>query len=273
MLLFYVQELPNFPSIRHPHQLYVHFTREAPINLKINGYGMYGDDINITMGYRKDGNVFCPYFYMKPMDYHKYKPRIPLIEKRKSIAWMVSNCRPDSGRDLYVKELQKHIDIDVYGRCGNYTCDDTQTCFRMFEKTYKFYLAFENNICLDYYTEKLGNPLRHEIVPIVFGGANYTGDFPEHSLINVVDYPSPRDLAKYLNAITEDEFYEYFQWKSSYYPYHPPEHCLLCEFLHNSAYTRGEQILPPSYGRNYTKWWHETCHNDLIYKLKETGGW
>jgi alpha-1,3-fucosyltransferase len=281
ILMFYCQELPYFPEVRLPHQLYVHMTREAPVNVKMNGYGMYGDDINITMSYRKDGNIHAYYFTIVAKDSVEgtYIPRIPFHQKNKSIAWMVSNCNPDSKRDLYVNELQKYIDVDIYGKCGNKTCDDPNSknqyssCFENFENNYKFYLSFENNICQDYYTEKLRNPLQHELVPIVFGGADYENDFPVNSLINVVDFPKPRDLAEHLKQMTEEDYHKYFQWKSSYRVDYAHDHCNLCEFLHNSAYTRGERVLPPSHGGNYSKWWHDSCHNDLIYTLKGKGGW
>jgi len=281
MLLFYCQELPHFPKRRYPHQLYVHITGETPINAKINGYGMYGEDINMTVSYRKDGNLFSPYFVIEPRDdpEENYTIRIPFHNRINSIAWLVSNCRPESGRDIYVKELSKYIDVDIYGKCGNNSCDDEHdenvygSCFRKFETFYKFYLALENNICKDYYTEKLMNSFEHEIVPIVFGGADYEHDFPKGSLINIVDFPNPKDLANYLKTMTEEEYNGHLQWKAKYRIGIRLLHCTLCEFLHDSAYTRGEQILPPSYGGNYSKWWHNSCHNDLIYQLKGKGGW
>ena len=42
-------------------------------------------------------------------------------------------------------------------------------------KSYKFYLAFENSWCNDYVTEKLWRTLKTDTVPIVLGGANYSG--------------------------------------------------------------------------------------------------
>ncbi|KAK2143730.1 hypothetical protein LSH36_817g00005 [Paralvinella palmiformis] len=280
MLLFYCEELPNFPDRRHPRQLYVHVTKEAPPNVKINGYGMYDNAINVTASYRKDGTLWFPYFVIRPKENpeDRYVVRTSYTNRSRSVAWLVSNCNTDSKREMYINELNKSITIDVYGACGNMSCDDEEyknidACFKMFEKTYRFYLAFENNICKDYYTEKLANPFRHEIVPIVFGGADYEHDFPEHSLINVIDFPNPEDLAQYLNTMTEVEYDEYLQWKAKYRVGVKLNHCTLCEFLHDSAYTRGEEILPPSYGGSYSKWWNDSCHNDLIYELKEKGGW
>jgi glycoprotein 3-alpha-L-fucosyltransferase len=44
-------------------------------------------------------------------------------EKRKLVAIMVSNCGGKNKRWAYVKELKKHIAVDVYGACGNLRCD------------------------------------------------------------------------------------------------------------------------------------------------------
>ena len=38
--------------------------------------------------------------------------------RTKGIAWLVSNCHPESKRELFVESLQRHIPVDVYGKCG-----------------------------------------------------------------------------------------------------------------------------------------------------------
>lgn len=42
---------------------------------------------------------------------------------------MVSNCNSKSGRQRYVDELKKHIDIDVYGNCGQLKCNDINNTY------------------------------------------------------------------------------------------------------------------------------------------------
>ena len=58
-----------------------------------------------------------------------------------------------------VRSLQKHIPVDIYGKCSRKPCPD-QVCFPMLDKDYKFYFAFENSLCEDYVTEKFFKVLR-----------------------------------------------------------------------------------------------------------------
>ena len=190
---------------------------------------------------------------------------------------MVSHGDALSRRDEYVKELQKYIDIDIYGGLGNKSCTYNEDCYDIFQKEYLFYLSFENNFCRDYFTEKVTNPLRYEIVPVVMGGANYSRDLPPHSVIDILRYPSPRVLAGYLLYLSNNEtaYHEYFQWKQRYtirWDYSLEFHCRMCEYLHDSPYTSGETVVP-SFGSNYTQWFQGTCDNSVMGKLRERGNW
>ena len=50
-----------------------------------------------------------------------------LAEKKKLMVWLVSHCDTKSQREDYVAELQKHIPVDVYGKCGK-SCGDRDDC-------------------------------------------------------------------------------------------------------------------------------------------------
>ena len=71
-------------------------------------------------------------------------------------------------------------------------------CHKRLAKKYKFYLAFENAVCHEYVTEKFTRTLFKPMVPIVLGGSDYSSWAPEHSYIDVFDFPSPKALAEHL---------------------------------------------------------------------------
>ena len=87
----------------------------------------------------------------------------------------------------------------------------------MIEAKYKFYLSFENSICDDYVTEKFFEIMNHDIVPVVYGGANYSRIAPPHSYIDALKF-TPETLANYLKLLdASDKLYnEYFWWKGHY---------------------------------------------------------
>ena len=83
---------------------------------------------------------------------------------------------------------------------------------------YKYYLAFENSVCLDYISEKVHKPFETKTIPIVLGGGQYERLFPPHSYIDAMDFDSPRELAEYLKYLdqNEDKYMEYFWWRKYY---------------------------------------------------------
>ena len=236
VLIFHSRAPPELPAKRLPSQKYIFFTRESevhehPVQVRYN----------LTMTHRRDSDIPVPHFYVeKRGDKNKQVLKHAVnfaTGKPKKVAWVVSNCNTQSKREIYVNELKKYIKIDIYGKCGTLTCERTWKCWSYINATYKFYLAFENSICADYFTEKVKTPLRMGgIVPVVMGGANYSELLPPHSYIDVMDFPSPRALAEYLNKLDNNDtlYSEYFEWLGHYriIDYLNNFHCGLCEYLH-----------------------------------------
>ena len=122
-------------------------------------------------------------------------------EKTGLVFWVVSHCPTMSKREIYVKALQRFIPVDIYGRCGNMTgCpkQEGNACHKRLARKYKFYLAFENAVCQDYVTEKFTDTIFYPTVPVVLGGSDYKSWAPDHSYVNVFDFPNPKALAEYL---------------------------------------------------------------------------
>ena len=71
-------------------------------------------------------------------------------------AWLASKCETAGRREGYIKELQKYIDIDVFGRCGKRPLprsiegqsgpDAIVLTYRNLLGPYYFYMSFEVSI-------------------------------------------------------------------------------------------------------------------------------
>ncbi|KAK2151338.1 hypothetical protein LSH36_367g07011 [Paralvinella palmiformis] len=109
--------------------------------------------------------------------------------------------------------------------------------FRNIEKQYKFYLAFENSLYVDYVTEKAYRTLAMYMVPVVLNGVDNDKLLPPYSYIDVRHFRSPRRLADYLKRLdsNDEEYMECFEWKKRYQPKRGQKHpfCRLCEILNN----------------------------------------
>ena len=64
--------------------------------------------------------------------------------------------------------------MDIYGSCGSKRCPRSQAdqCFKLLDRDYKFYLAFENSNCKDYITEKFFYTFASKDgpIPVALGG-------------------------------------------------------------------------------------------------------
>ncbi|KOC68244.1 Alpha-(1,3)-fucosyltransferase C [Habropoda laboriosa] len=242
-VLFHGNELEasDLPSIRSPRQWYVFVNLESPANRPLTSH-IYEDFFNLTMTYRLDSDVVWTYGVVKDAHtgevvapsknvdwsaYNRSGERSGILEKdaalsktirgkTKPIVWFVSNCVAKSGRESYVNRLSRYIPVDIYGKCGNMSCPQTKDCFReVVEPRYFFYLSFENSLCVDYATEKLYNALRYNVVPIVFGGANYNRFAPPGSYIHVLDYETPKHLAEYLKRLMKNPGAYIYRWREN----------------------------------------------------------
>lgn len=229
---FWVSRLPKQQE-RNPNQRYVFFTKEPPTALKNIEDVVYKVKFNWTMTYRHQSDVPLLYGRITPKEPRSVEEARTQIEdfshydfatnKTRLVAWMVSKCSAQSGREKYVKELRKFIQVDVYGECGVLQCEREELlsshpdCYKMLESNYKFYLSFENSLCEDYVTESFFNVMNRDIVPIVFGAAAYSRIAPPHSYINAMDY-EPRQLADYLKVLDANHslYSQFFWWKKHY---------------------------------------------------------
>uniref|UniRef100_L7LU98 Fucosyltransferase n=1 Tax=Rhipicephalus pulchellus TaxID=72859 RepID=L7LU98_RHIPC len=268
VVLFHVRDMniTDFPPKRLSWQKWTFYLMEPPSNTEFRDFNLVNDTFNWTMSYRKDSDVYVPYGRVVPRigttgAARTRNMRAVWTSKKKTAVWMVSNCRTESKREAFVRELRKYIDVDVYGFCGNLKCPMSRgdSCYVDFERTYFYALAFENSICKDYVTEKFFTALEHNIVPVVFGGANYSEIAPHHSYIDALSFKSPKHLAEYLVRLSKNytEYAAYFTWKDSHdiFQWHAGL-CELCTALHNSS----EVLRTFSSYRDIRKWWFDESH-------------
>ncbi|XP_045108090.1 alpha-(1,3)-fucosyltransferase C-like isoform X2 [Portunus trituberculatus] len=255
----------SIPATRPPGQPWVFLSLESASTVIGNNVNLarLGGVFNWTMTYRRDSDVVMPYGLVLP--------RTPPLNSGKDYwagksskllaAWAVSHCNTESRREWFVKEMVKHMSVDVFGRCGTKKCGKnlsvrTMGTFNQTECTneiqkYMFYLAFENSICLDYITEKFYQALTLEVVPVVLGGGPYEDIAPPHSYVDALAFPSPKHLAKYLKKLANDRdaYNEFFAWKQHYtvelgHPFSPLV-CDLCAKLHDPS-----SLSPPNVTRS-----------------------
>ncbi|KAH9278310.1 Glycoprotein 3-alpha-L-fucosyltransferase A [Echinococcus granulosus] len=75
-------------------------------------------------------------------------------QRRRLIAWAVSDHQPNNNRAEYASAIAKFIPVDIYGSKGRQLPHNAEA-FHLLSLDYKFYLAFENANCRNYITEKV----------------------------------------------------------------------------------------------------------------------
>ena len=272
-------------------QRWVLYTKECP------GVGPMGSQAdgayNWTATYRRDSDFFVPYGSYAPMEIkngavditedgetsdQKTEPAAEVQPdntlnyargKDKMVTFGVSrHCALRGPRFAFVRALMKHMEVSLFGKCASqFESNNTWHCpHHMGDgcleelQRHKFYLAFENNLCIDYITEKYWrNSLERGLVPIVLGGASYS---PEQvipgSFINVADFDSVEALADYLKYLDKNDtaYNQYFEWKTKYKIVKPQFWlCQLCKALHDPT-------KPPKTYHKMSEFWGRkgSCH-------------
>ncbi|CAK1596381.1 unnamed protein product [Parnassius mnemosyne] len=272
----------SLPIKRSPHQKFAFATIESADNYpvcsnKLDGFfnwtWTYKLDSEAKWGYivvrDSEKKVVGPKTIMHWMKLEEMNPvsdelKIQLSKKSKAAAWFVSNCYSRSGREKFVKDLQQQLkkfdlNVDVYGKCGPLKCDRDKEdeCYKMIENDYYFYLSFENSFSEDYVTEKLLHALKHNAIPIVYGGANYTRFMPDGIYLNARDLGAQK-LAEKMNELINDpeKYAEYFRWKDHYSYYRrfesleTDDYCRFCSILNEV-----DLVKKITTYENFRQWW------------------
>ncbi|XP_077554139.1 alpha-(1,3)-fucosyltransferase C-like isoform X3 [Haemaphysalis longicornis] len=253
--------LRDMPKWRSPKQIWVYWSMEPPTYPYANSLKYLHSTFNWSMTYRLDSDVVTYYGrvkkYKTPPPYDWEKLEIAWRQKSRMAVWLVSNCVTPGKRENYALELGKHVAVDVYGSCGSNKCPKSASalCYRDFSKQYFFYLSFENSICKDYVTEKLFKALRYDIIPVVFGGGNYSVVAPPGSYIDALSFSSPKHLAHHMKKVSSNFslYAKYFAWKRTHSVtinnWRTQSYCSLCEKLQRASFKQQTVSVDPFH------WW------------------
>ena len=282
----YLSEVSSDPlyelfSKRKSYQRLVFFSIESPVHTwgDFNDPSFYTGHFNWTMTYKLDSNILLHYGRLGP----RLSPRkaIKIEPKPRLIAYVASHCHTNSRREEYINELNRYVAVDTYGDCGFLKCPrswdfTSSNCYDMLEQNYKFYLSFENAICTDYITEKFFQILQKDVVPVVYGGGQYSRIAPPNSYIDASQFRGPKQLAKFLKMVAANDtlYGEYLAWKKDYVVTDAglPQmgrhgFCDLCRKLHHDKRENSQPNLVSFWGvrdscfKPVKKWW---IQNDYI---------
>ena len=139
------------------------------------------------------------------------------------------------------------LDIDIRGSCGKrWYCGKgnfhDEKCFQLLNTTYKFYLAFENAFCHQYFTEKFYANYNYDIMLVTLGGSKGEASslFPEGTFVAPDSFSTISTLGDYLKALASDTdaYANMLKRKSEYYSlslkevYHRAM-CDICKKMNN----------------------------------------
>lgn len=280
--VIFFRTLAKRPPQKMPDQKWIYFTNEPP-NQVHSMRGIWkkaSSKIDWLLSYRPSSDIVFPFGVLQASETsinHNFSSIFS--RKQKSVAWLVSHCKTSSGRENYVRELARYIDVDIYGSCGNKQCpskvnkpEDFTDCKTEISQTYKFYLSFENSLCENYVSEKAFDIYKkgNTMIPVVRGAPNAESFLPKGTFISTKDFESPKQLAKYLKMIGSSEklFTSLLQKKMSYnlqewLENFKPAICRLCKMITSN------QHLPKN--KNiFTKLKEDKCYspNDLVKTKK-----
>ncbi|KAL4234179.1 hypothetical protein ACF0H5_005832 [Mactra antiquata] len=251
-VIFHGRNIPKTLTYkRPPGQVWIFAEDESPLTYDYDGQHWRSENwrhaFNWTMTYDKSKtDIYLPSGELWPKKVTDRKNFYQIAKNKSKTAIIISShCTTESLRMEYVKELQKYIDVDVLGTCGReWHCGKAwihDDCFAILNKSYKFYLAFENALCRGYRTEKFFENFNYDIVMVARAGLGKRDIIePRDAYISASDYSSPQQLGIYLKQLSENpmEYAELLQQKSNYYypgfgEFYQRALCDICERMNN----------------------------------------
>ncbi|KAK6180435.1 hypothetical protein SNE40_012593 [Patella caerulea] len=255
--VFYDVDLPlkTPPKRIKQDQIWVVSGWESPHHTRSQVFSNPGwrNQINWTMTYRLDSDIPVPYGLVTKSENMSNKNYSAIMNnKTKLVAWVVSNCNTPGKRWKYVQQLKEIVPVDVFGKCSSSNPGDV---FGMINKTYKFYLSFENSLCKDYITEKFFRRQKLDVVLITRGVGNYSKFYPQESFINSNNFKNAHELGKFLLKLDKNNtaYVNYLKSKENYRSEDLNASiikglCDMCKMLQNTKFHQNIYT-------DFNKWW------------------
>lgn len=211
------QEL-DYDLDKQPGQIWIGWYLESEENYPWIRSPEFRVTFDLWMSYRQDADVVYPYYRHEYSEV--FSQQIPLNLKQNKTCMFVSNPVNKSGRMEYLKELMKYTGIDSYGKLFNNKLlhlDRGEETKLDICRNYKFVIAFENSIDIDYVTEKFFDPFIAGSVPVYFGAPNIKDYAPgDNCFLDVRQFENPQALSDFINTCYNDEqlYSTFFKWKN-----------------------------------------------------------
>lgn len=220
-VIFHIPTLRKRKRIaKRPGQLWVAWSMESDVNYPLLADPEFMRRFDLTMTYRRSADIWCPYVPGLPAFERALSAPVPAKTADAPMVMFQSATLDRSGRNLFSVPLMSHISTHSYGRFLNNRElpfeDRGIETKRSVIGSYKFCVAFENSIAVDYVTEKFFEPLLAGSVPVYRGAPNIDEFSPgAHAYIDASKFSGPRELAEYLTALDRDDaaYNEYFKWR------------------------------------------------------------
>ena len=164
----------------------------------------YSYSLDFTYNFKK------PYFEEGWEKCFNINPKISKIPK-KNICVIISNGNDSEGRNFYIEQLEKRVQIDYAGNYkNNVEKPKGEHCspeFIDFVSQYKIIIAMENSKNNNYITEKILHGFSANTIPVYWGSDNIHEYFNKERFINVKDFEinTINDSIEQIVNIIEDD--------------------------------------------------------------------
>ncbi|XP_053389531.1 glycoprotein 3-alpha-L-fucosyltransferase A-like [Mercenaria mercenaria] len=236
-------------TFRRPNgQVWIFYEHEPPYRYKQIRYrSLPKNYFNWTMTYDESvSDIHLPYGAITNKSSKVSRSEVVLMRSKNRTALMImSHCNTPANRLRYVNQLKKFIDVDILGECGtSWSCGilyKHDNCFEILNR-YKFFLAFENSFCNNYFTEKVFDNFDYDTVLVTRGGKHgqINHILPHGTFISTDDFKNAKELGLYLKSIKNETYLNIIRRKQQFTSFRSYESvfqkamCEICERMNNA---------------------------------------